>query len=80
MTLEQINKLQDSGRNTITHTAYMTLETQNNLQRFKDLMGNSKLAFIIDTENGLGFRERDSDNSLIQLFNINNSQKNTYFT
>ena len=70
MTQEEIDKLQDSGRTTITHTAYMEFETRNNLQRFNDLMGDYELKFnfVKNFGDGLGFIERED--SLPSIFNI----------
>ena len=75
MTQEQIDKLQDSGSNTITHTAYMEFETRNNLQRFNDLMGDyvTKFNFVKDFKDGLGFNEREQ--FLPKLFNILDGEK-----
>jgi hypothetical protein len=75
MTQEQIHKLQDSGLRTITHTAYMEFETQNNLQRFDDLMGDyeTKFNFVQDFKDGLGFNVREQ--FLPNLFNILDGEK-----
>ena len=56
----------------MTYTAYMMFETENNLDRFKDLMTEKK---INDIENKFAFKKRDDNNKLYQLFKTQDGRK-----
>jgi hypothetical protein len=75
MNQEQIDRLNDTGSRTMTHTAYMEFETKSNLQRFNDLMGDyqNKFNFAQNYQNGLGLKVRPD--ILPHLFNSRDGNK-----